>query len=62
MSHDTDPCPSVDGATNVMLVTSDGWFLLYALDTERGGECKLLRKHPFNPREDSVSSISAMSL
>ena len=31
----------------VLVVTADGYFHVYSLDVEKGGECKLLRRHRY---------------
>lgn len=47
-SHSTMP--------HVMVVTADGYFLVYAIDFEKGGECQLLRKHSFNSVEEGTTA------
>lgn len=45
----------------VMVVTSDGFFLVYSIDYEKGGECQLLRKHSFVAADDVPAKSSILS-
>lgn len=45
-----------------MIVTAHGYFLVYSIDFEKGGECQLLRKYSLSSREEDTKSNSAYSL
>jgi autophagy-related protein 18 len=40
----------------VMVVTADGFFLVFSIDFEKGGECQLLRKHSLSSKEEAKST------
>ncbi|KAI3650958.1 hypothetical protein MP228_004439 [Amoeboaphelidium protococcarum] len=40
----------------IIVCTSNGWYLQYQIDLENGGECKLLNQHSIIDRSDYVSS------
>lgn len=41
---------SIRSSTEVWMVTGDGTFIVYSLDPEKGGTCKLLRKYRYTIR------------